>query len=104
MRGRGNYTSNQNPQKADNSVQTTYKRAQQKTEFVQNGPNGRSTNVNYLENRNDKQQEEVENENKMTKNEPVEFAELTSMDGCEEYQLDKFSAMAISEAFKKNSV
>ena len=40
------------------------------------------TNVNYLEVRNDEQQEELENDNKLTKNDPQNaFAEITSTDG-----------------------
>ena len=41
----------------------------------------------------------MEIENEMTDNDPVPFAELTSTDGWEAYQLDKLSVMAITEAF-----
>ena len=58
----------------------------------------RSTNVKYLEDRNDEQQHETETENDITDNFPVAFAVFTSKDGWEECQVDKFSVMAISEA------
>ena len=60
----------------------------------------RSTNVNYLVDRNDERLEEIETENEITDNDPVAFAEFTSKNGWEEYQLVKFSFMAISEAFE----
>ena len=41
----------------------------------------RSTNVNYLGNRQDEQQEEIETESLETENDPVAFAELTSNNG-----------------------
>ena len=60
----------------------------------------RSTNVNYLGNRQDEQQEEIETESLETENDPVAFAEFTSNIGGDEYQIDKFSFMAIAEPFE----
>ena len=53
----------------------------------------RSTNVNYLGTRQDEQQEEIETVSLET--DPVAFAEFTSNNGWDEYQIDKFSVMAI---------
>ena len=44
--------------------------------------------------------EEIETEIQETDNDRVAFAELLSKDGWDEYQTDKFSVMAISEAFE----
>ena len=61
----------------------------------------RSTNVNYPEERNDEPlEEEVDNDNEMAENYPVAFAEFTSTDGWEEFQMDKLSVIAISKAFE----
>ena len=49
-------------------------------------------NVNYLGNRQDEQQEEIEKESLETENDPVAFAEFTSNNRWDEYQTDKFSA------------
>ena len=52
-------------------------------------------------NRNDEeQQEEIETESQQTDNDPVALAEFTSNIGWDEYQIDKLSVMAISEAFE----
>ena len=58
----------------------------------------RSTNVNCLGNRQDEQQEEIETESLETENDPMAFAELTSNNGWDEYQIDKFSVMATAES------
>ena len=51
--------------------------------------------------RNDEeQQEEIETESQETDNNPVGFAEFTSKDCWDEYQLIKFWALAFSEAFE----
>ena len=61
----------------------------------------RSGNVIYLGDcNNDVEQEENESESQGTQLNPVAFAELTSKNGLEEYNVDKFSVMAISEAFE----
>ena len=60
----------------------------------------RSTNVNYLGNRQYEQQEEIEIEILETENDPVAFAQFTSNNGWDEYQIDKFSVMAIAESFE----
>ena len=61
----------------------------------------RSTNVNYPEDRNDEPlEEEVDNDNEMAENYPVAFAEFTSTDGWEEFQMDKLSVIAISKSFE----
>ena len=60
----------------------------------------RSTNVNYLGTREDEQQEELETESLETENNSVAFAELTSNNGWDEYQIDKFSVTAIAESFE----
>ena len=49
---------------------------------------------------NEEEQEEIESESQGTELDPVAFAEYTSKDGWGEYQVDKFSVMAISEAFE----
>ena len=49
---------------------------------------------------NEEEQEEIECESQGTELDPVAFAEFTSKDDWEDYQVDNFSAMAISEAFK----
>ena len=59
----------------------------------------RSTNVNYLGNRQDKQQEEIETESLETENDPVAFAKFKLNNEWDEYQIDKFSVMAIAESF-----
>ena len=60
----------------------------------------RSTKVNYLANTNEEQQEETEIESMETANDPVAYAEFATNNGWEEYQIDKFSVMAISESFE----
>ena len=42
----------------------------------------------------------IETESQEKDNDPVAFAECTSKAGWGEYQIDKFSVMAISEAFE----
>ena len=65
----------------------------------------RSTNVNYLGNRQDEQQEEIEPESLDTENDPVAFAQFTSNNGWDDYKRDKFSVMAIPESFEiKNTI
>ena len=61
---------------------------------------GRTINVNYLGNRQDEQQEKIETESLATENDPEAFAELTSNNGYDEYQTDKFSVMAVAESFE----
>ena len=88
---------------ADNSVQTIHNRAQQnllkmcQTHHV--NASCRSTKVNCLKDWNDEKQK-VETETDILDNDPVAFAEFTSKDGWEEWQVDKFSFVAISEEFK----
>ena len=61
----------------------------------------RSGNVNYLADRNNEDgQEETESESQRTELDPVVFADFTSKNGWEEYHVDNFSVMAISEAFE----
>ena len=60
----------------------------------------RSTNVNYLGNTNEEQQEETETESTRTDTDPVAYAEFTTNNGWENYQIDDFSVMAISESFE----
>ena len=60
----------------------------------------RSTNVNYLGNINEEQQEETKIESTGTYTEPVAYAEFTTNNGWENYQVDDFSVMAISESFE----
>ena len=58
-----------------------------------------------MEDQNHKQQEEIETERQDTDNDPVAFAEFTSKDSWEEYQVNNFSVIAISEVLEvKNSV
>ena len=57
-------------------------------------------NVNYLGNTNEEQQEETEIESTGTDTDPVAFAEFTTNNGWENYQIDEFSVMAISESFE----
>ena len=59
-----------------------------------------STNVNYLGNTNEEQQEEAEIESTWTDTDPVAYAEFTTKNGWENYQIDDFSVMAISETFE----
>ena len=61
---------------------------------------GHFANVKYLGTRQDEQQEEIETESLETENDPVAFAEFTSNNGWDEYQIDKFSVMAIAESFE----
>ena len=49
---------------------------------------------------NEEEQEEIESESRGTELDPVAFADFTSKDDWEHYQVDNFSTMAISEAFK----
>ena len=49
---------------------------------------------------NEEEQEEIESESRGTELDPVAFAEFTSKDDWEDYQVDNVSTMAISEAFK----
>ena len=81
-----------------NMAQTTYKHIQQKTKFAQKFC--RSTNVNYLRNQQDEQQEEVETDGLETENDRVEFGDFTSNNGWNEYQIDKFSVIAVAECFE----
>ena len=60
----------------------------------------RSTNESYLGNTNDDQQEETEKESTETDTDPVAYAEFPTNNGWENYQIDEFSVMAISESFK----
>ena len=61
--------------------------------------------MNYPEDKNEEEQEEMEDKNEMTENDPVAFAELTSTNGWKKFQQDNFSVMAISETIEvKNSV
>ena len=57
----------------------------------------RSTQVNFLEDKD--KQEELETESLDTENDPVAFAELSSSNGWEDYQIDNFSVMAMAESF-----
>ena len=64
-----------------------------------------SKNVNYLGNRQDEQQEEIETGSLENENDPVPFAEFKSNNGWEEYQIDKFRVMAIAESSEiKNTI
>ena len=61
----------------------------------------RSGNVNYMGDRNkEEEQEETESESQGKELDPVAFADATSNDGWEEYHVNNFSVMAISEAFE----
>ena len=61
----------------------------------------RSGTVNYPGQRIDEgEQEETESESQGTEPDPVAFADFTSKNGWEVYQVDNFSVMAISEAFE----
>ena len=60
----------------------------------------RSTNVNYRENTPEVRQEETEIESTETDTDPVASAEFTTNNGWENYQIDEFSVMAISESFE----
>ena len=60
----------------------------------------RSTNVNYLENTNEEQQEETEIESTEMNTDPVAYAEFTTNKGWENYQIDEFSVMAITKSFE----
>ena len=61
----------------------------------------RSGNVNYLGDRNnEEEQEETESESQGTELDPFAFADFTSKNGWEEYHVDNFSVMVISEAFE----
>ena len=53
--------------------------------------------------RHQEQQGEIETESLETENDPVAIAELTSTNGCDDYQIDKFSVMTIAEAFEIKS-
>ena len=57
-----------------------------------------STNVNYLGNTKDEQQEETEIESTEMDTDPVAYAEFTTNSGWENYIIDKFSVTAISES------
>ena len=64
-----------------------------------------STNVNYLGNQQEEEQEKIETESLETENDPGAFGEFTSNNGWDDYQIDKFSVMAIAEYFEiKNTV
>ena len=58
--------------------------------------------MNYLGDKNEEQKEETEIENTETDNDlyAVAYAEFTSNNGWEEYQIDKFYVMAIVESFE----
>ena len=60
----------------------------------------RSTNVNYQGNKNEEQQEEPEIESTEMDTHPLAYAEFTTNNGWENYQIDKFSVMAMSESFE----
>ena len=61
----------------------------------------RSGIVNYLEDRNnEEEQDETESESQGTELDPVAFADFLLKNGWEEYHVDNFSVMAISEAFE----
>ena len=60
----------------------------------------RSTQVNYLEDTQIGQQEEVDTESLETENDPVAIAEFSSSNGLEEYQINNFSVMAIAKSFE----
>ena len=60
----------------------------------------RTTNVNYLGSTNDEQQEETEIESTETDTDPVAYAEFNTNKAWENYQIDEFSVMAISESFE----
>ena len=60
----------------------------------------RSTQVNYLEDTQVDQQEELDTESLETENDPVVFAEFSSSLGWDDYQIDNFSVMAIAESFE----
>ena len=61
----------------------------------------RSGNVNYPGNRNNKEkQNEIGSEIQETEPDPVAFTDFTSENGWEEYHIDNFLVMAISEAFE----
>ena len=62
--------------------------------------NCRSTNVNYSGNTKDEQQEETEIDSTETVTDPVAYAEFTTNNGWENYQIDDFFVMAISESFE----
>ena len=59
-----------------------------------------STNVNYLGNTTDEQEEETEIESTKTDTDPAAYAEFTTNNGWENFQIDKISVMAISESFE----
>ena len=52
---------------------------------------------------NKEEQEEIESESQGTELNPVAFAEITSKDGWEEYQVNKRSVMVKSEAFESKN-
>ena len=60
----------------------------------------RSTKVNYLEDTQVDQQEELDTESLGTENDPVAFAEFSSSNGWDDNQIDNFSVMAIAESFE----
>ena len=60
----------------------------------------RSTQVNYLEDTQIDQQEELDTESLETENDPVAFAEFSSSNGWDNYQIDNFSVMAIEESLR----
>ena len=60
----------------------------------------RSTNFNYLGNTNEEQQQETKIESTGTDTDPVAYAEFTTNNGWENYQMDDFSVIAILESFE----
>ena len=71
-------------------TQSTYNLVQQKIKIAQKMPNGsillkyaELTQVNYLEDRNEEQQEEPEGTNEMTENDAVAFMDFSSTNGWE---------------------
>ena len=65
----------------------------------------RSGCVNYLGDRkNEDEQDKTESKSQGTELDPVAFADFTSKNGWEDYQVDNFSVMAISEAFEIKQV
>ena len=60
----------------------------------------RSTQVNYLEDTQVDQPEELDTEILETENDPVAFAKFSSSNGWDDYHLDNFSVIAIAESFE----
>ena len=89
-----------------NMVQIIYNHVRQKTKCAKRGHFAKvcqSTKVNYLGNTNEEQQEKTEIESTETDSDLIAYAEFTTNNGYENYQIDEFSAMAISESFEKKT-